>query len=234
MNDLESTLAIDFGTTNSVVFVYKSGKLEAVPAGTYNTDKNQQGSTLFPSYVEYSKNGVIVGGAAKNNFGRNNKFVVAAVKRIIGLSYTEYENLQEKSIFGCEVINGQDGYPKFVIDAEGNTKSPVEVASEIFKVLKKEADAYTNRSYSKAYVTVPANFKDHQCRAIKEAAKLAGLEVLKLIKKFPGIKVPEIVEKLRIKDLVVNSDKVRNEIKRNLFNYIEYKGSNKTGGYYLK
>ena len=61
-----------------------------------------------------------------------------------------------------------------------------------------------------------------------------GLEVLKLIKKFPGIKVPEIVEKLRIKDLVVNSDKVRNEIKRNLFNYIEYKGSNKTGGYYLK
>ena len=61
-----------------------------------------------------------------------------------------------------------------------------------------------------------------------------GLEVLKIIKEFPGIKVPEIVEKLQMKDLVVNADKVRNEIKRNLFNYIEYKGSNKTGGYYLK
>ena len=61
-----------------------------------------------------------------------------------------------------------------------------------------------------------------------------GLEVLKLIKEFPGIKVPEIVRKLQMKDLVVNADKVRNEIKRNLFNYIEYKGSNKTGGYYLK
>ena len=181
MSDLESTLAIDFGTTNSVVFVHKSGKLEAVPAGTYNTDRNQQGSTLFPSFVEYSKNGVVVGSAAKKNLGRSKKYVVAAVKRIIGLSYAEYEKLQDKSIFGCEVIKGQDGYPRFIIDADGNTKTPVEVASEIFKVLKKAADDYTNRNYTKAYVTAPANFKDHQCRAIKEAAKLAGLEVLKLI-----------------------------------------------------
>ena len=178
MSDLESTLAIDFGTTNSVVYVYKDNNPMAVFAGSYNT--NQQGSTLFPSYVEYSKNGVIVGGAAKRNF-RYNKYVVAAVKRIIGLSYTEYENLKDKSIFGCKVRKGQDGYPRFVIDADGNTKSPVEVASEIFKVLKKAADDYTNRNYTKAYVTVPANFKDHQCRAIKEAARLAGLEVLKLI-----------------------------------------------------
>ena len=79
------------------------------------------------------------------------------------------------------------------------------------------------------------NFENDQINdQIKADISDFGLEVLKLIKKFPGIKVPEIVEKLRIKDLVVNSDKVRNEIKRNLFNYIEYKGSNKTGGYYLK
>ena len=69
MPELESTLAIDFGTTNSVVFVYKSEKLEAVPAGNYNLP----GSTLFPSYVEYSKTGVRVGGAAKNNFGASEK-----------------------------------------------------------------------------------------------------------------------------------------------------------------
>ena len=117
----------------------------------------------------------------KNKKSTSKKYVVAAVKRIIGLSYTEYEKLQDKSIFGCKVIKGQDGYPRFVIDANGNTKSPVEVASEIFKVLKKAADDYNNRNYTKTYVTVPANFKDHQCRAIKEAAKLAGIEVLKLI-----------------------------------------------------
>ena len=126
MSDPESTLAIDFGTTNSVVYIYKNGNPMVVPAGTYNT--SQQGSTLFPSFVEYSKNGIVVGGAAKKNFGASDKkvknkkgtskkFVVAAVKRVIGLTYAEYENLQDKSIFGCEVINGQDGYPKFVIDA---------------------------------------------------------------------------------------------------------------------
>ena len=69
---------------------------------------------------------------------------------------------------------------------------------------------------------------------IKDNISDFGLEVLKLIKDFPGIKVPGIVNKLQMKDLVVNSDKVRNEIKRNLFNYIEYKGAKKTGGYYLK
>ena len=55
------------------------------------------------------KNGVVVGSAAKKNLGRSKKYVVAAVKRIIGLTYTEYKNLQDKSIFGCEVVKGQDG-----------------------------------------------------------------------------------------------------------------------------
>ena len=75
------------------------------------------------------------------------------------------------------------------------------------------------------------NFDNDQ---IKANISDFGLDVLKLIKEFPRIKVPEIVRKSQIIDLVVNTDKVRNEIKRNLFNYIEYKGSNKTGGYYLK
>lgn len=79
------------------------------------------------------------------------------------------------------------------------------------------------------------NFDNDQINdQIKVKISDFGLEVLKLIKDFSGIKVPKIVEKLQMKDLVVNADKVRNEIKRNLFNYIEYKGSNKTGGYYLK
>ena len=145
MDDVNSILAIDFGTTNSAVCVYKNEKSDVVPAGTHN----DQGSVLFPSFVEYTKHGVVVGNAAKNNFGRHNKYVVAAVKRIIGLSYTEYKNLQDKSIFGCEVVKGQDGYPRFIIDADGNTKSPVEVASEIFKVLKKAADDWSNRNYKK-------------------------------------------------------------------------------------
>lgn len=63
---------------------------------------------------------------------------------------------------------------------------------------------------------------------------LGDIVLLNIIKEFPGIKVPEIVKKLQMKDLIVNSDKVRSETKRNLLNYIEYKGLNKTGGYYSK
>ena len=108
MSNLESTLAIDFGTTNSVVYVFENDEPKAVFASHYNT--SQPGSILYPSFVQYSKNGIVVGSAAKNNFGSNNRCVVAAVKRIIGLTYAEYEKLQEKSIFGCKVIKGQDGY----------------------------------------------------------------------------------------------------------------------------
>ena len=122
MSNLESTLAIDFGTTNSVVYVFENDEPKAVFASHYNT--SQQGSILFPSFVQYSKKGIVVGSAAKNNFG-NNRCVVAAVKRIIGLTYAEYENRQDKSIFCCKVIKGQYGYPRFIIDAEGNTKSSV-------------------------------------------------------------------------------------------------------------
>ena len=71
-------------------------------------------------------------------------------------------------------------------------------------------------------------------RKKRECISDFGLEVLMLIKEFPGIKVPEIVKEFQMKDLIGNSDKVRNEIKRNLYNYIEYKGSYKMGGYYLK
>lgn len=79
------------------------------------------------------------------------------------------------------------------------------------------------------------NFKNDQINdQINDYISDFGLEVLKLIKEFPGIKVPELVIKLQEKSLIVNADKIRNEIKRNLFKYIEHKGSNKSGGYYLK
>ena len=131
MERKETTVAIDFGTTNSLVCVYNKSKVECVCSEEYN----EQGINLIPSFVEYSKKGVVVGKAAKSNLGKPNHFVVAAVKRIIGLTYKEYEKLENKNIFGCSVIRGSDGYPRFVINGDGDTKTPIEVASEIFKVL---------------------------------------------------------------------------------------------------
>ena len=86
---LQETLAIDFGTTNSTVFYYKNRKYHAVPAETYGLSflkKFDPDNPLFPSYVEYDGDKVIVGAKAKKDFGQPNKFVIAFVKRILGLT----------------------------------------------------------------------------------------------------------------------------------------------------
>ena len=175
MVDLDTTIAVDFGTTNSSIYIWKNGKCEPL------NNPDMQGKNLFPSFVEYTDNSVIIGQPARQDFGKKRKFVVGAVKRIIGQTYEEYENMNDKTIFGCEVKKGDDGYPLFVVSNDGKTVSPVDVASELFKVIKKRADEYGGRSYTQAYVTVPANFKDYQCRMIRKAAEMAGLNVLKLI-----------------------------------------------------
>lgn len=171
----EEYLAIDFGTTNSLVYIYRNGMVEYVP------HYNKQGTSLFPSFVEYKGNSVITGYNAQSDFGLPNKYVVGSIKRLLGLSYEEYDELEDKAIFGCDVVKGEDGNPVVVVDDKGRKVSPVLIAAELFKTLKVASDAYGGRNYQKAYVTVPANYRDHQCKAIKKAAQLAGLTVEKLI-----------------------------------------------------
>ena len=121
------------------------------------------------------------------------------------------------------IENYGTGIPRTMLAYNDSTKKPEFKATEnFFTVILPNLNFDNYQINDQINDQIKANISDF------------GLEVLKLIKEFPGIKVPEIVEKLQMKDLVVNADKVRNEIKRNLFNYIEYKGSNKTGGYYLK
>lgn len=170
---MDHTLAIDFGTSNSAAYVFKRN-MEIL------TDIN--GNYLFPSYVMYTAESVIIGDAARTNLGKPGKYVVASVKRLIGLTYEDYEKMDQKDIFGCEVIRGEDGYPRFVINNNGGLKNCIEVAAEIFKEIKKRADYYCSPNvYDEAYLTIPANFNSRQCRAIKLAATLAGLTVRKLI-----------------------------------------------------
>lgn len=173
---METTLAIDFGTTNSAVYIYRNGRIEPL------SNLSEQGKYLFPSFVEYTPKNVITCSAAKKNIGKKNRYVVSCVKRLIGLTYKQYLDLDEKDIFGCKVIEGEDGYPYFIVDGEGRQVSCIEVASELFRTIKSNADAFcAPRRFDKAYVTVPANFKDNQISAIKSAALLAGIEVKKLI-----------------------------------------------------
>lgn len=185
-------IAIDFGSTNSTAYLFKpTGKEEGseIPLAD---DVIHQDSTNFPSLVEYTEDlegnkVVLTGYNVKDSLLKvnkaSNKFVVKCVKRMIGLSYQEFKQLDNPAIFGCEVFekNGRAYLRTGNTDKEG--KSGVEVASEIFKRMKRTADKRNNNiSVTDCYMTVPANFKDHQCNAIKQAASLAGLEVKAMYK----------------------------------------------------
>ena len=173
---MEEVLAIDFGTTNSVVYALINKKAEQI------WNNQNSGERLFPSFVEYTGKTVVVGSAAKSNIGKPGHFVVTCVKRLIGKTYEEYLKLEKKDIFGCEVVRGDDGMPYFVVSKDGTKKvSCIDVACELFKWIKANAETICERTLTKAYVTKPANYLDNQVKAIREAARRAGLNIDKMI-----------------------------------------------------
>ena len=174
--EMEDILAIDFGTTNFTACAFKGGERKQL----WNNQNSAE--MVFPSFVEYTDKGVKVGKPAKLNMGRPGHFVVSCVKRLIGKTYEEYLKLAKKDIFGCEVVRGDDGYPYFVVSEDGSKRvSCIDVACELFKWIKENAEAICGRTFSKAYVTRPANFLDHQVKAIRAAAEKAGLQVDRMI-----------------------------------------------------
>ena len=117
------------------------------------------------------------------SFGRERCYVIAAVKRIMGLDYDEYMSYGDPNIFGCEVKRGDDGMPYFVVDEKGTLKSAVEVASELFKAMKECANKRMNPAKAElAYITVPADYSTPRVQAIQKAAEMAGLKVTKFIR----------------------------------------------------
>ena len=181
MNRMERTVCIDFGISNSSVVYVKNGEIRQL-------ESLDQGSYLFSSHVMYQGGRVIVGEAAIRQLGVNNRFVVAAVKRLLGVTYDEYLCFDDTNVFGCKVVRGDDGLPYFVVDEKGTRKSAVEVAGELFKVIMKIAYPKMDPVYFTgpvkakcAYVTVPADYTMKRLHAIKEAAALARLKITKFI-----------------------------------------------------
>ena len=173
---MESILTIDFGTTNSVVYAWMDKKKQIV------WNNQTSGEYLFPSFVDYKGDSVVTGFPAKLNIGNPGHFVVSCVKRLIGLTYDDYCKLEKKDLFGCDVVRGDDGYPYFVVSEDGTKRvSCIDVACELFKWIKQNAEDICERTFSKVYVTKPANFLDNQVKAIREAARKAGLCIDKMI-----------------------------------------------------
>jgi molecular chaperone HscA len=165
-------LGIDLGTTNSLIAYIKNGKAETVKASNGH-------NSLTPSIIHFGKNGeIIVGDEAKKYLSTNPERTIFSVKRLMGKSYGDVA--QFESSMGYELIDeNKDTLVKIKVGDKFFT--PIELSAEILKSLKVLAQNHLNQAVSKCVITVPAYFNDAQRQATRDAGKLAGLDVLRIV-----------------------------------------------------
>jgi molecular chaperone DnaK len=165
-------IGIDLGTTNSVVAVIEGGDPVVIPTA--------EGGRLLPSVVAFSKNGErMVGQTAKRQAVVNSENTIYSIKRFMGRRYDEVAS--ERKIVSYQVVRGPAGDARVKIPVIGREFSPQEISAMILSKLKADAEAYLGEPVSKAVITVPAYFNDSQRQATKDAGKIAGLEVMRII-----------------------------------------------------
>ncbi len=169
---MAKVIGIDLGTTNSVVAVMEGGEATVIPTA--------EGSRLCPSVVAFNKNNErLVGQTAKRQAVINAENTVFSIKRFMGRRYDEVEI--ERKMVPFQVVRGPSGDARVKIPQTGKVYSPQEISAMILSKLKTDAEAYLGESVQKAVITVPAYFNDSQRQATKDAGKIAGLDVLRII-----------------------------------------------------
>lgn len=162
-------IGIDLGTTNSAVAVMESGESNIIP--------NAEGGRTTPSIVGFSKNGDrLVGQAAKNQMVTNPENTVYSIKRFMGRRYSEVQN--EIDMVPYKVIKQGDDVR---VEADDKKYSPPEISAMILQKMKSTAEDYLGEKVTEAVITVPAYFNDAQRQATKDAGKIAGLEVKRIV-----------------------------------------------------
>ena len=165
-------IGIDLGTTNSVGAVVRGGEAVVIPTA--------EGGPICPSVVAFSKNGeVLVGQVAKRQAIVNPENTVYSIKRFMGRHFDEVES--ERKIVSYKVIPVPSGDARVSIPQTGKTYTPQEISAFILQKLKRDAEAYLGEDVKQAVITVPAYFNDSQRQATKDAGKIAGLDVLRII-----------------------------------------------------
>ncbi|MDK8265913.1 Fe-S protein assembly chaperone HscA [Pseudomonas oryzihabitans] len=162
-------VGIDLGTTNSLVAAVRSGVAETLP--------DLQGEVILPSAVRYTAAGVEVGAGAKAAAAQDPFNTILSVKRLMGRGIADVKQLGEQLPY--RFVAGESEMP--FIDTAAGRKSPVEVSADILRVLRERAEATLGGELVGAVITVPAYFDDAQRQATKDAARFAGLNVLRLL-----------------------------------------------------
>jgi len=165
-------IGIDLGTTNSVVSIIEGGSPTVIPTA--------EGSRLLPSVVAFNKNSErLVGISAKRQAVVNPENTIYSIKRFMGRRFDEVEN--ERKMVPFKVVAGSGGDARVRIPITGKTYSPQEISGMILAKLKSDAEAYLGEPVTQAVITVPAYFNDSQRQATKDAGRIAGLEVMRII-----------------------------------------------------
>ena len=168
--EMGKVLGIDLGTTNSAMAVLEGGEPTIII--------NSEGDRTTPSVVAFRKDGErVVGKSAKNQAVTNPENTIKSIKRFIGRKFEETES--ERKTVAYEVVKGKDG--RVEIDVEGKAFTPEEISAMVLQKLKGDAEKYLGETITQAVITVPAYFNDMQRQATKDAGRIAGLEVLRII-----------------------------------------------------
>src|SRR5213083_2861174 len=167
---MAKTIGIDLGTTNSCMAVLEGGEPTVIP--------NAEGGRTTPSVVAFTKDGQrLVGAPARRQQVTNPQNTVFSIKRFMGRKFDEVT--EEMTIVPYEVDKGPNGDVR--VQAEGKEYAPPEISAMILQKLKQDAEAHLGEKVTDAVVTVPAYFNDSQRNATKDAGKIAGLNVLRII-----------------------------------------------------
>ena len=172
MADHEPVIGIDLGTTNSVVAIVQGGQPQVI--------KNRTGQLLTPSVVALTSGGKrLVGNLAKRQAITNPENTVYASKRLIGRKYSSAQIQKAREVLPYRLVCGE--HDDVRVQLGDRPVSLPEIAAAVLQELRKDAEAYLGRTVSKAVVTVPAYFNDGQRQATKDAGRIAGLDVLRIV-----------------------------------------------------
>ena len=168
---MSKIIGIDLGTTNSCVAILENGVAKVI--------ENSEGARTTPSIIAYTKDEILVGATAKRQAVTNPKNTIYASKRLIGRKFDEKEVQKDIGLMPYGIVKADNG--DAWIEANGEKLAPQQVSDEVLRKMKKTEEDYLGYEVTQAVITVPAYFNDSQRQATKDAGRIAGLEVLRII-----------------------------------------------------